>query len=81
MVVDVAHATSKAWLVLQGVARHSRRSTLCVVRALLAHEANKILVVCYTNHALDQILEAILDSRLPESKILQIGGQRCATYL
>ena len=47
-----------------------------IVRALLAHESNKILIVCYTNHALDQILEAILDSGLSESKALRIGGRR-----
>lgn len=28
---------------------------------LLRHSAAKILCVCYTNHALDQFLEALLD--------------------
>lgn len=49
-----------------------------VARALLAHGANKMLVVTYTNHALDQILEAILDSGLPADQLLRIGGRSCA---
>eukprot|EP00892_Ulva_mutabilis_P006560 jgi/Ulvmu1/4276/UM197_0003.1 len=47
-----------------------------VARALLAHRANRLLIVTYTNHALDQILEAILDSGLEEESLLRIGG-RC----
>lgn len=50
-----------------------------VVRALLAHGANRVLIVTYTNHALDQILEAILDSGLPPEQLLRIGGRRCAS--
>jgi hypothetical protein len=42
----------------------------------LAHEGNKLLLVAYTNHALDQILEAILESGMPEDKVLRIGGMR-----
>lgn len=46
-----------------------------VARALVAHGANKLLIVTYTNHALDQILEAILDSGLEEESVLRIGGR------
>lgn len=49
-----------------------------VARALLAHGANKLLIVTYTNHALDQILEAILDSGMSEEAVLRIGGRWCA---
>ena len=37
---------------------------------------SKILVVCFTNHALDQFLENILDYNVPEEDIVRIGG-RC----
>ena len=37
---------------------------------------SKILVVCYTNHALDQFLENILNYNVPEDDIVRIGG-RC----
>lgn len=34
-----------------------------------------ILVVCYTNHALDQFLEDLLDIGIPESSIVRLGGK------
>jgi hypothetical protein len=61
-----------------------------VARSLLAHGHNTLLLVCYTNHALDQIVEAILDctvlwvarfSGFPENRALRIGGRRCAQYM
>ncbi|KAJ7227185.1 P-loop containing nucleoside triphosphate hydrolase protein [Mycena pura] len=49
------------------------------IGALLAkalHDSSrKILVVCYTNHALDQFLEDILDMGVPESSIVRLGGK------
>ena len=35
-----------------------------------------IVVVCYTNHALDQFLEEIIDLNLPKRKIIRVGS-RC----
>lgn len=35
-----------------------------------------IMVVCYTNHALDQFLEGAIDLRLPKTDIIRVGG-RC----
>lgn len=34
-----------------------------------------ILVVCYTNHALDQFLEDLMDIGIPESSMVRIGGK------
>ena len=34
-----------------------------------------MLVITYTNHALDQFLEAILDSGFPASGMLRVGGR------
>ena len=60
---------------------------LKVVEALVANQHKSktsnfpILVLCYTNHALDQFLEGILQIKTPENKelnIVRIGG-RCKT--
>ena len=60
---------------------------LKVVEALVANQRRSrtsnfpILVLCYTNHALDQFLEGILQIKTPENKelnIVRIGG-RCKT--
>jgi hypothetical protein len=34
-----------------------------------------ILVVCYTNHALDQFLEELLDIGIPQSSMVRLGGK------
>ncbi len=34
-----------------------------------------ILVVCYTNHALDDILEGLMDIGIPESNMIRLGGK------
>lgn len=36
-----------------------------------------ILIICYTNHALDQFLEGIVQFKNADSKIVRVGG-RCA---
>ncbi|EKM56223.1 uncharacterized protein PHACADRAFT_209697 [Phanerochaete carnosa HHB-10118-sp] len=35
----------------------------------------KILVCCYTNHALDQFLEDLLDIGIPQSSLVRLGGK------
>jgi len=37
-----------------------------------------MLVVCYTNHALDDILESLLDIGIPEASMLRMGGKSTA---
>lgn len=37
-----------------------------------------MLVVCYTNHALDDILESLLDIGIPETSMLRMGGKSTA---
>ena len=37
-----------------------------------------ILVVCYTNHALDDILEGLLDIGIPSDAMLRLGGKSTA---
>ncbi|KAF8065342.1 P-loop containing nucleoside triphosphate hydrolase protein [Lyophyllum atratum] len=39
----------------------------------------KILVVCYTNHALDQFLEDLLDIGIDSDSMVRLGGQSKAT--
>ncbi|KAL2163207.1 hypothetical protein VTH06DRAFT_5263 [Thermothelomyces fergusii] len=54
-----------------------------LVRVLLDHQAEAnlgpILVICYTNHALDQFLKHLLDVGI--HKIIRIGGQSRAEEL
>eukprot|EP00919_Chromeraceae_sp_WS-2016_P034909 GHVR01082672.1.p1 GENE.GHVR01082672.1~~GHVR01082672.1.p1 ORF type:complete len:2320 (+),score=323.74 GHVR01082672.1:1195-8154(+) len=45
-----------------------------IVRLLIGKTNAKVLVVCYTNHALDQLLEHLLDAG--ETGMVRIGG-RC----
>ncbi|KAL0570783.1 hypothetical protein V5O48_011177 [Marasmius crinis-equi] len=50
------------------------------IGALLAkilhdHTDQKLLVVCYTNHALDQFLEDLLDIGIPSDSIVRLGGK------
>jgi len=47
---------------------------LCA-KILLEQPGVKILVNCYTNHALDQFLEDLMDIGIPESEMVRIGGK------
>ncbi|KAM6493099.1 P-loop containing nucleoside triphosphate hydrolase protein [Amanita muscaria] len=54
------------------------------IGALLAktihdHTCQSILLVCYTNHALDQFLEDLIDVGIPEDSIVRLGGTHKAT--
>ncbi|KAF8874384.1 P-loop containing nucleoside triphosphate hydrolase protein [Mucidula mucida] len=40
-----------------------------------------ILVVCYTNHALDQFLEDLLDVGIPEDAMVRLGGKSTSRTL
>ena len=52
------------------------KSFIGALTAKIIHEfTNKtILVVCYTNHALDQFLEDLLDIGIPQSTMLRLGN-------
>ena len=47
---------------------------LCA-KILLKRPGVKILVNCYTNHALDQFLEDLMDIGIPQSQMVRIGGK------
>ncbi|CAK5268430.1 unnamed protein product [Mycena citricolor] len=52
------------------------KSFIGALLARILHDAQqKILVVCYTNHALDQFLEDILDIGVPQGSIVRLGGK------
>jgi Rad3-related DNA helicase len=52
---------------------------LLIAKAIYRHSTEKILVVCYTHHALDQFLEELLDLGIPESDIVRLGSPTKAT--
>ncbi|KAF7316838.1 hypothetical protein HMN09_00417100 [Mycena chlorophos] len=55
------------------------KSFIGALLARIQEQANRrILVVCYTNHALDQFLEDILDMGVPSDKIVRLGGKSTA---
>ena len=49
-----------------------------IAKALHLFTDKTILVVCYTNHALDDILEGLLDVGIPPDAMLRIGGKSTA---
>ena len=49
-----------------------------IAKALYHFTPKTILVVCYTNHALDDILEGLLDVGIPPDTMLRLGGKSTA---
>ncbi|KAK6434747.1 hypothetical protein LTR95_009062 [Oleoguttula sp. CCFEE 5521] len=47
-------------------------------KGLVKHSSEKILVLCYTNHALDQFLESLLDIGIPADLMVRLGA-KCTT--
>ncbi|KAJ3834013.1 P-loop containing nucleoside triphosphate hydrolase protein [Lentinula raphanica] len=45
-----------------------------LAKFLYTHTDSKILVVCYTNHALDQFLNDLLSVNIPEVDMVRLGG-------
>ena len=46
-----------------------------LAKAFHLHTKEKILVICYTNHALDQFLEDFLDIGIPPDDIVRLGSK------
>jgi hypothetical protein len=51
------------------------RVGIATVRALLVPKEAKVLVICFTNHALDCFLEGLLDAGVHKEAILRFGGR------
>ncbi|KAI4198852.1 MAG: hypothetical protein LQ350_005001 [Teloschistes chrysophthalmus] len=53
------------------------KSFIGAILAKVLHETSRetILVLCYTNHALDQFLEDILDIGVPDEQMLRLGSK------
>ncbi|KAH7098449.1 P-loop containing nucleoside triphosphate hydrolase protein [Auriculariales sp. MPI-PUGE-AT-0066] len=47
-------------------------------KVLFEQTSLKILVCCYTNHALDQFMEDLLDNNIPPSSMVRLGGKSTA---
>jgi hypothetical protein len=46
-----------------------------LAKAILTYTGETILVLCYTNHALDQFLEDLLDIGIPADAIVRLGSK------
>lgn len=46
-----------------------------VAKVIHDFTSQKILVVCFTNHALDQFLEDLMDIGIPSADMLRVGGK------
>jgi hypothetical protein len=46
-----------------------------LTQALVKHTSEKILVICYKNHALDQFLEDLLDIGIPPEYMVRLGAK------
>jgi hypothetical protein len=46
-----------------------------VAKALHEYTDQKILIVCFTNHALDQFLEDLMDIGIPSPDMVRLGGK------
>ena len=46
-----------------------------VAKVLHDSTSQKILVICFTNHALDQFLEDLMDIGIPSSAMVRLGGK------
>jgi len=46
-----------------------------MAKAIHDYTEQSILVVCFTNHALDDILTSLLDIGIPESSMVRLGGK------
>ena len=46
-----------------------------VAKVLYDSTSQKILVICFTNHALDQFLEDLMDIGIPSSAMVRLGGK------
>jgi hypothetical protein len=67
------YACSGVLIITQGTGK-SFIGALCA-KVLLRQPDVKILVTCYTNHALDQFLEELMDIGIPKSEMVRIGGR------
>ncbi|KAJ6494824.1 P-loop containing nucleoside triphosphate hydrolase protein [Mycena vitilis] len=70
----VAGLTQKVSLI-QGPPGTGKSYIGALLAKALYGSKRKILVVCYTNHALDQFLEDILDMGVPQHSIVRLGGK------
>ena len=50
-----------------------------MAKSIYSHSDEKILVVCYTHHALDQFLEDLLNMGIPDEDIVRLGSVKKAT--
>jgi hypothetical protein len=69
----IHHVRSSVLIITQGTGK-SFVGALCA-KFLLQQPDVKILVNCYTNHALDQFLEDLMEIGIPQSEMVRIGGK------
>lgn len=68
---------SFVWLICENLCSGTGKSVIAALlaKALQDSTSSIMLVVCYTNHALDQFLEDLLGIDIPASSIVRLGGK------
>jgi hypothetical protein len=77
-VLDKSLMFSKICLILRFLGTGKSFIGALIAKAIHDYTNQTILVVCYTNHALDDILESLLDIGIPEESMLRLGGKSTA---
>ncbi|KAK0643159.1 P-loop containing nucleoside triphosphate hydrolase protein [Cercophora newfieldiana] len=73
------HALTKPVSLIQGPPGTGKSFVGAIIAKLLFDSGKRILVVSYTNHALDQFLEDLLKAGIPEGEVVRIGAKAKCT--
>ncbi|RYP20847.1 hypothetical protein DL765_002581 [Monosporascus sp. GIB2] len=46
-----------------------------IVECLYSHSKQRVMVIAYTNHALDQFLEELMDAGIPQNTMIRLGSK------
>ncbi|KAK0613521.1 P-loop containing nucleoside triphosphate hydrolase protein [Immersiella caudata] len=73
------HALTRPLSLIQGPPGTGKSFVGAIIAKLLFDSGMRILVVSYTNHALDQFLEDLLNAEIPSNEILRLGAKAKCT--
>ncbi|KAK3493497.1 P-loop containing nucleoside triphosphate hydrolase protein [Neurospora crassa] len=76
---SILHALTKPITLIQGPPGTGKSFIGAQIAKYLHKAGQRILVLSYTNHALDQFLEDLLDVKIPEQDIVRLGAKAKST--